>query len=59
MQNLQEPADTALVNEITKTSESRQALRWLARELAWERVLTGLRDADTADAADVAAPTAA
>ena len=28
-------------------ADTRQALRWLARELAWERVLTGLRDDDT------------
>lgn len=44
---MQDPADTGLVNEIKKTKESRQALRWLARELAWERVLTGLRADDT------------
>lgn len=44
---MQEAPDTALVNEITKTTESRQALRWLARELAWERVLTGLRADET------------
>jgi len=24
-------------------AESKQALRWLAQELAWERVLSGLR----------------
>lgn len=49
---MQEPADTGLVNEITKTADARQALRWLARELAWERVLAGLRnDDDTASAA--------
>ena len=46
MQKLQVAADTALVNDITKLQEERQAMRWLARELAWERVLTGLRDED-------------
>jgi len=35
------------VDEITEINETRQALRWLARELAWERVLTGLRDDDS------------
>jgi hypothetical protein len=35
-----------LVKEITKHAENRQALRWLAQELAWERVLTGLRHED-------------
>lgn len=34
------------MNEITKLNDERQALRWLARELAWEQVLTGLRDED-------------
>ena len=29
-----------------KINETRQALRWLAQELAWERVLSGLRDDD-------------
>ncbi len=48
MQNLQEAADTPGVDELTKINETRQALRWLSRELAWERVLTGLRDEDTA-----------
>ena len=43
---MQEPADTALVNEITKHTDQRQALRWLARELAWERTLTSLRGDD-------------
>jgi len=47
VQNLQLLADTGLVNEITKTNDKRQALNWLARELAWERVLTGLRHVDT------------
>jgi hypothetical protein len=32
------------VNEITNAADHRQALRWLSRELAWERVLTELRD---------------
>jgi hypothetical protein len=42
-----------LVNEITKHSDNRQALRWLAQELAWERTLSSLRDGETpvADAA--------
>jgi len=40
-------ADTGPVDEITEINETRQALRWLARELAWERVLTGLRDDDS------------
>ena len=40
---MQEAADTALVNEITNHTEQRQALRWLAKELAWERTLTTLR----------------
>jgi len=31
-----------------KINETRQALRWLSRELAWERVLTDLRNDDTA-----------
>jgi hypothetical protein len=44
VQNVQEAADTALVNEITKTADSRQAMRWLARQLAWEGVLSDLRD---------------
>jgi hypothetical protein len=35
------------VNDITNTRESRHALQWLAQELAWERVLTGLRSEDT------------
>jgi len=47
VQNLQRQADTAPVDELTKSNETRQALRWLSRELAWERVLTGLRDEDT------------
>jgi hypothetical protein len=47
VQKLQVPADTAFVNEITKTKESRHALQWLARELAWEQVLSGLRSQDT------------
>jgi len=47
VQNLQEAADTAPVDELMKINETRQALRWLARELAWERVLTSLRDDDT------------
>jgi hypothetical protein len=51
---LQEAADTALVKEITKHADNRQALRWLAQELAWERVLTNLRDED-----DTVAPPAA
>jgi hypothetical protein len=49
VQNVQVAADTALVKEITKHADQRQALRWLARELAWERTLTSLRtdEADT------------
>lgn len=31
------------MNELTTSVEARQALRWLAQELAWERVLSGLR----------------
>jgi hypothetical protein len=50
VQNLQEAADTALVKEITKHADNRQALRWLATELAWERVLTGLRDGEVDEA---------
>ena len=49
MQNLQEAPILLLVNEITKHAENRQALRWLANELAWERVLTGLRDGEVAE----------
>jgi hypothetical protein len=48
VQHLQEPADTGLVNEITKVAETKQALRWLAQQLAWERVLTGLRSREPA-----------
>lgn len=40
---MQEPVDTGLVNEITKSADARQALRWLSQELAWERLLAGLR----------------
>ncbi|HEY8058587.1 MAG TPA: hypothetical protein VID94_07540 [Acidimicrobiales bacterium] len=35
------------MNDITKTKDSRHALQWLARELAWEQVLSGLRSEDT------------
>jgi hypothetical protein len=49
VQNVQELPILHLVNEITNSTESRQALRWLARELAWERVLTGLRADDAVD----------
>jgi hypothetical protein len=49
VQNVQEAPDTPLVKEITNLIENRQALRWLAQELAWERVLTGLRDEDVAE----------
>ncbi|HYF47351.1 MAG TPA: hypothetical protein VD926_14150 [Acidimicrobiales bacterium] len=39
------------MNEITKHADQKQALRWLAQELAWERTLTTLRgDEDTAAA---------
>ena len=48
VQSLQVAADTGPVEKLTEINETRQALRWLARELAWERVLTGLRDDDTA-----------
>lgn len=44
VQVLQETSDTGGVNEITTTADTRQALRWLARELAWERTLTSLRE---------------
>ena len=56
MQNLQERPILHLVNEITKQADNRQALRWLANELAWERVLTDLREgeADEAPAARAA-----
>ncbi|HET9557893.1 MAG TPA: hypothetical protein VFS70_12205 [Actinomycetota bacterium] len=43
------------MNEITKTKESRHALQWLARELAWERVLSGLRSEDPNKALALAA----
>jgi hypothetical protein len=59
VQDLQEASDTALVNEITKHTDERQALRWLARELAWENVLTGLRDEDEAPVDEVPAARAA
>ena len=49
MQSTQESTDTGPVDELIKITETRQALRWLARELTWERVLTSLRDHDTAD----------
>ena len=42
------------MNEITKHAEQRQALRWLAQELAWERALTTLRGEDAPDAARAA-----
>ncbi len=48
VQNVQELPILLLVNEITKHNDQRQALRWLARELAWERTLTGLRGDDDA-----------
>jgi hypothetical protein len=35
------------VNDITKTAESRRALRWLSQQLAWERVLDDLRTETT------------
>jgi hypothetical protein len=35
-----------LVNEITRTAEQRGALRWLARQLAWEQTLDELRAGD-------------
>jgi hypothetical protein len=55
VQKVQEAADTALVNELRKTKESRQALRWLAQELAWEQVLSGLRTEETQKALAVEA----
>ena len=50
MQIVQERPILRLVNEITKHAENRQALRWLANELAWERVLTGLREGEVVEA---------
>jgi hypothetical protein len=47
------------VNEITNAADHRQALRWLSRELAWERVLTELRDEDRHVPADEPAARAA
>jgi hypothetical protein len=42
------------VNEITKHADEKQAIRWLAQELAWERRLTTLRRDEDAPVARAA-----
>ena len=44
MENDGTAADTAHVNEITKSADQRRALQWLRRQLAWERALDDLRN---------------
>ena len=52
MQDLQLPADTGLVNELTILS-AQQALDWLGQQMRWEHRLTQLRGGAAEPATEV------